>query len=104
MINYLLTIVLISAFCNGLYICMDEGMVLNPIWKRIEKLLMKTNGSEVKYHFLYKPLGGCLACMASVYGSLVYWAIQPFTLTSLMMWPIVIIASVYTNLVLNKLL
>jgi hypothetical protein len=104
MLELMLTILFISAFINGLFISMDEGMVLNPYLKWLEKKLVKKTCSGVKYHFLYKPLGGCLACMASIFGSIAWWAISPFTIQNLMMWPLVVVALVFTNLLLNKLI
>jgi hypothetical protein len=104
MLELILTILFISAFINGLYISMDEGMVLNPYLKWLDKKLVKKSCDGVKYHFLYKPLGGCIACMSSTFGSLAYWVLVPFTLQSLILWPLVVVALVFTNLLLNKLI
>jgi hypothetical protein len=104
MLELMLTILFISAFINGLFISMDEGMVLNPYLKWLEKKLVKKTCSGVNYHFLYKPLGGCLACMASIFGSIAWWTISPFTIHNLILWPLVVVALVFTNLLLNKLI
>lgn len=102
MTELILKIIFISAFCNGLYLITDEGMILNPLLKLMEKFLIDKRGVEVKYHFLYKPLIGCLTCFSSVWGSLVYWVVTPFTIENLYLWPIVIICVAYGNNLLNK--
>jgi hypothetical protein len=45
-----------------------------------------------KDKWFYKPLCGCLPCMASFHSSYVYWAFQPFTLESLIIYPVYILA------------
>lgn len=34
-----------------------------------------------------KPLYMCIPCMGSIWGTLVFWLTQPFTLQSLITWP-----------------
>ncbi|HWB64863.1 MAG TPA: hypothetical protein VG603_15205 [Chitinophagales bacterium] len=57
-------IVIISLFCNGLYIITRPGMIFGFVSYRLELLALK----YYWFTFAYKPLLGCIKCMASVWG------------------------------------
>jgi hypothetical protein len=103
----LIDILIISLFCNGWYL-LTNGLILDPLRK---KYLDYAGGIELSdgsinwdgyipfLKFLYKPLFGCVTCMASIWGTLIYWIID----NSLIHYPITIIAAACTNLLINKL-
>jgi hypothetical protein len=109
----LIDILIISLFCNGWYLITSQGMVLNIVreWYLTIAGGIENSSGEVywsklfqnKYQrvlaFIYKPLFGCVTCMSSIWGSLVYWTID----NSLIYYPIVIIGAACTNLLINKL-
>jgi len=74
---------------------MDEGQILHGYFKRVSKL-----------NFFSKPLGTCIKCMASVYGSLLYWPCVllafGFDWWQLPVWVADIFALVYINFYLYK--
>lgn len=41
--------------------------------------------------FWSKPLFTCPPCMASVWGTVVYWLVQPICLQSLLIWPMYVV-------------
>ena len=57
-------ILIISLFCNGLYIITAPGMLLNFLRNYLEALTFH----HPKFVYTYKPLLGCIKCMASVWG------------------------------------
>jgi hypothetical protein len=102
----LIDILIISLFCNGWYL-ITNGLLLDPLRKFYIEL-----GGGIEYSngdvywmkgrilkFFYKPLFGCVTCMASIPGSIVYWTID----NSLIYYPIVIIGASCTNLLIHKL-
>jgi hypothetical protein len=58
MIDFLLACVCSSAVCVGAHVAMQNRMILHFYYEWIRKLPL----------ILFKPLGGCLPCMASVWG------------------------------------
>jgi hypothetical protein len=98
------TIIIISLFCNGIYLATREGMILYFLH---DKYLDKAKGffrsdGEIEWiykgntllKFIYKPLFGCLPCMASIWGTVAY-----FGLGNSFNWdyPIIIIGCVCVN-------
>ncbi len=59
----LIKIIVISLFCYGIHIASEPGMLLSSIAEWFEKKLPV---------FWYKPLFGCVYCMASVWGTAGY--------------------------------
>jgi hypothetical protein len=108
----LITIVIISIFCNGIYIITRQGLLLGFIH---EWYLSKAGGyfradGEMQWNtcphkpnpilkFIYKPLFGCLPCMASIWGSVAYWSICD----SVAFYPIAIISAACVNLIINQI-
>lgn len=82
----LLLSLFIALVTNGLYKASGEGMILHPFDRAL-------------YHFLpswlYMPIIGCVPCMASVWGTLVFalhWLL--YTSLSWYWWPFVVLSSV----------
>lgn len=103
--TYLIQILLISLFCNGLFKSADEGMILNPIKESIWRFIVK---NELK-DWWYWPLIGCPYCMASIWGSIIYWVVNLYVwpasgIKLFAMWPIICVACVFTNGLLYELL
>ncbi len=119
MIELLTLIILISLFCNGLfYITTEEGMPLKWLDKWIDKTIKKRGEKRDltidkswphaeqeraikryahRWLFLYSPILGCITCMSSVWGTLLYWHFIGFTTESYYELPIVVISSAYLN-------
>jgi hypothetical protein len=104
------TIIIISLFCNGIYLATREGMILyffHDKYLDIAKGFIRADG-EVEWiykqptilRFFYKPLFGCLPCMASIWGTVAY-----FGLGNSFNWvfPIVIISVACMNRVINSI-
>ena len=81
-------IVVISAFCLGLREITDEGKIGDPLRKFAQDRLPL---------MIAKPLILCCACMASVWGTIVYWV---FFANSIEEWILVTVAASYVNSVL----
>lgn len=63
MINYLLTIIICSLYCFGIWIASSDGMILHGVRELSKKYLPEV---------LYKPLFGCVVCFASIHGGYCY--------------------------------
>ena len=63
LIEILLTIVIISIWCNGVYIVTSEHQLGYPL-----RQWLKPKFSE----YLFKPILGCVTCMASIHGAYIY--------------------------------
>jgi hypothetical protein len=46
-----------SLYCGGVYLALQEGMILDNVGKYLES----------KFGYWYNPIGGCLTCMASLH-------------------------------------
>jgi len=122
MIELVLTILILSIFCNGVYLIVNFGNVLDPIRKwyidisagieNADGRINWTHNINFKYDhpkkvFFYKPLFGCVVCMASIWGTIGYWTIQlanhSINIKSLALWPIIIICVACGNLLVNRL-
>jgi hypothetical protein len=109
----ILDIIIISIFCNGWYLITRQGMLFFflhdwYLWM-CNGFIMANGETEFIYpdqrqfqRFFYSPLFGCVTCMASIYGTIIYLILNDFSISWL--WPITIIASSYMNLLLNRLL
>jgi len=115
MIGLLILIVLISLFCNGIYLLFNFGNVLDParLWI-IDKLgginmsdgrVMFRNDNNFKYKcsFFYKPLFGCITCMSSIWGSIAYFTLTFLTPQPIVLYPVIIICCSCMNLLINRL-
>jgi hypothetical protein len=107
----LINILIISIFCNGIYLITRPGMILFFIhdwYLDLCKGFIRSDGdTEFIYRtfpiiprFFYKPLFGCLPCMASIWGSVGY-----FVLGNSLNWeyPIVIICVACVNRIVNQI-
>jgi hypothetical protein len=57
MIDLLLLLLFNSLYCLGFYLAIQDGMILNIIKRKLERL-----------GYYYMPIGGCITCMASLHG------------------------------------
>jgi hypothetical protein len=107
----LTNILIISLFCNGVYLITRPKMLLFFIHDKyldICKGFIRADGeTEWIYRsfptvprFFYKPLFGCLPCMASIWGTIGY-----FGLGNSFNWefPIVIVTVACVNLIINRI-
>jgi hypothetical protein len=107
----LITIVIISLFCNGIYLITRQGMILHPLNRWVINKLGGVEHSDGSVAFLYnslfyfkctmlyKPLFGCITCMSSIWGSAAYWTISD----SLSFYPVAIIGAACVNLIINQI-
>lgn len=88
------TIILISLFCNGLFVITDEGMIGYPIRKILHDYLPV---------WLFKPLIGCIPCMASIWGVGVCLVRYEWELLLIPVTVICCVAASYTNRLLRAI-
>ena len=88
------TLIYMSLFCVGLQISMESGMLLNPIYRYLDK--------RIKKEWLRKVLIDCMYCFASLWGSIVFWTIQIANdningISTVIYWIILTFCCVYVN-------
>ena len=71
-----------AQFCDGHGVDKDSKMVA---W------MLRYYSLKWLGQFLSKPLFTCPPCMASIWGTLVYWLATPMSLNSLAVWPLYIL-------------
>ena len=84
-------------FCVGLQISLEQGMILHPLYRFLDR--------KIQSKWLRKPLFDCVYCFASIWGTTVYWTIQImgkniYGYKPLVYWIILTFACVYVNGVL----
>jgi len=87
-------IILTALFVNGLSISTDSGMIFEHV-----KACIKSKIGERK---IYKPIIGCVRCMPSIYGTIIYLLMMPIDINIVWQLPIVIVASVSLSAVINS--
>jgi len=87
-------IVITALFVNGLSISTDTGMIFEHV-----KACIKSKIGERK---IYKPVIGCVRCMPSIYGTIIYVLMMPIDINIFWQLPIVIVASVSLSAVINS--
>jgi len=87
-------IILTALFVNGLSISTDSGMIFEHV-----KAWIKSKIGERK---IYKPIIGCVRCMPSIYGTIIYLLMMPIDINIVWQLPIVIVASVSLSAVINS--
>lgn len=97
MMTEMLIFVLFQALAiNGLYLSMEEGMILSKyrLWLKKQKT------------WIGKPMGLCIRCMSSVFGSVTFWiaALSAFGFRpiELFAWIMDVLILVYLNYWLYK--
>lgn len=102
--NILIDILLISVFCNGWFIITRDGMVLD----RFRIWLDRSIKPESIIRYIYTPFIGCIICMSSFWGSLIYLKNISITyeygLYHAWNYPITIVGSAFGNYLLFNLL
>jgi hypothetical protein len=108
----MIEIIIISLFCNGWYLITHDGMLFDPVRKsylNICDAVERSDGQIIWGYnhdflkFFYKPLFGCIICMASIPGSIAYWIINDFTLDNLTKYPVIIICVAFVNYLLHNI-
>ena len=93
----IITIVLISFFCQGLNILLEENMILGFIRVYLDRKLV---GKETIKYWL-KPIVYCHVCFASFWGSIVYVSITDQYI--IQEWFICIVSASFLNSLLYNL-
>lgn len=94
MIELIQIIIITALFVNGLSISTDSGMIFEHV-----KAWIKSKIGERK---IYKPIIGCVRCMPSIYGTIIYLLMMPIDINIVWQLPIVIVASVSLSAVINS--
>jgi hypothetical protein len=89
----IIEMLIISAFCIGLYLTGEEGMIFHRI-----KLWLENKINEA----IFPAIWGCAYCMASFWGSIIYWSLElslwpHVTLATWVCWPVVCVGCVFLN-------
>jgi len=105
-------IIYTSLFTLGLFIATGEGFVLRSAKNQLAWLLggrYRQDGEDVYYQFpskfiteLWKPLTGCPVCMPSVWGTVIYSLMMPYSVDTIYELPIIICSSCAINFILFK--
>ena len=118
MIGVLINIVLISLFCNGIYLLFNFGNVFDFIrlWylslcggiqRNDGRITYTIDANDRVYHpikiFFYKPLFGCITCMASIWGSVGYLILSQVITQHIIIYPITIVCCACMNLLINRI-
>lgn len=88
--NLLIEILILSIFCNGLYIAAEDHMILEKFRRFMEK----------RPKWIYKPIIGCIYCMASFWGVSIHgvWGVTfGFSIQMILTLPIIIIGGCFVN-------
>lgn len=92
--EYLINILIISLFCAGLAKSTEQGMILEGLYKWLHFRLPE---------WLFLPILGCVYCMASVWGTVLYWLLETkvwgFEIApgTWVMWLVTCVACVFVN-------
>lgn len=86
----IILILQISLFCLGLRTITDEGKILHFLRK-----------SAIKYFptYIHKPLLTCAPCMASVWGTIIYFTLIYENINDIPEYILVTIAASYVNFI-----
>ena len=111
MIGLLILIVLISLFCNGIYLLFNFGNVFDfvRLWYiSICGGIQRSDGNIIWNKnsilvFIYKPLFGCITCMASIWGTIVYFTLGAIVHQPIILYPITIVCCACMNLLINRI-
>jgi len=104
--EHILQIVLIiSLFCNGLYIITRPGMLFEFLDRWLYQLIFPKRSQDIKpFHTqLYKPILGCIKCMASVWGIFICLVMLKFSPALLFQIPVICICASALNAILFQL-
>lgn len=96
---YLLTVLIMSLFCVGLYATLNLVLVstINEDTNSISE------GLPPILRFFAKPILTCVNCYASVWGSVVFWTLYPFEEAYLFYWVMACVSCAYLNGLLRGL-
>lgn len=88
-----------------------NGLVVTGVWTLFRKQMIFDEVGDWAFRtwpeWLYKPTIGCPPCMASVWGTTVFWLTHPFTPPNVILYPFYVLAlcgfmKVLVILVLNR--
>jgi len=111
-------ILLVSLFTTGLYVAGHQPFLLFELryWYAVKVLKgfyqLDADGNEL-YHFgsrrqkskaeyFFKPVWGCLPCMASVWGVVIYSLVATYDIHSIYELPIIIIGASGLNYIIKS--
>lgn len=88
---------IIALLVLSIHYTMQEGEIFGGLGKWIEKVLPKA---------MLQPVFACNVCMTPWYGTALYWLVPwqrvGSTVSNWLEWPLVIIAAMGINIVINK--
>lgn len=98
--TFILNIFLISFFCAGLAISMQPGMIFHEPFKKLWSLVAP---HEYLVKIVWPPIAGCVYCLASFWGSIIYWPLElivwdhAIEAPQWIMWPITCVCCIFMN-------
>jgi len=92
MIEILISILISSLYCIGIWIITDEGYILYDV---------KLIGDKLLPRWLYKPLFGCVVCYGSIHGGTMFYLL---TQNYILLIPAMVCISGLNYIIVNKLL
>ena len=112
MIELLVILLFNSLVCFGFWnACLYENTgeidyIDNKIHHRYNKGVLWRLDKWAKDKWFYKPLCGCVPCMASIHSTYVYWAFMyvsdEITVSALMIYPVYILALSGLNYLIDR--
>ncbi len=83
-LNFIFGLVILGLWCSALRIATESGMILERVCDYAERLPK----------WLFKPLIGCVFCMASIHGTVLYFT---YFNIGLIYWPLFCICGIAVN-------
>jgi len=90
LIDFVLTVLAMSLFCQGIDILFQNGMLLNPVRKW---------GERQKFQLILKPLFLCHECFASTYGSVAFLLLNDVSI----LWPVACVCCIPVNAIIFRI-
>jgi len=92
-------IVIVSLFCNGLYIVSRPGKLFDFADNNLQSFML----GHIWFAGFYKPILGCVRCMASLWGIALSLLMLPMDWSILWRIPIICISASALNAILFEL-
>lgn len=126
LISILLTMIIVSTFCNGLHMISQKGMIFyflrrwidhkhedNSAMLKDERIPFEEYEARERVLDVWNPIIMCVTCMASVWGTIIFIAmyiagfypeVAPYYVgTFFVMWATIVIGSSYLNTLLYRI-
>lgn len=85
LIIFTIAVTISSMWCIGLHVVVKKlvfeeiiGIELDNFWNSIHYVWKKPRFISRRWKLILKPLFACPACMASIWGTLIFWIVFPY--------------------------